>query len=202
MALASSNLSASVCQERVVRVERQQYPAACVLATQAKLLLPRLFAFYVAVGDEITFPTPSAEIAGTEIYLTKKCGSGRGCGLYLAPIAREPAEAGQTKSVLRFGRDSSPGHHHSKVLSGTEPKSSTQGSNGELAKLGWNITTGHGFRAGIHFRSSSLQSLLLGEAVALTVLQDHANSYIEPFTINITKFDGTTATITNTLQQN
>jgi hypothetical protein len=69
--------------------------------------------------------------------------------------------------------------------------------NGELAKLGWNITQGHGIHAGIHFRSSNYWSLLLGEAVGLSVLQDHAAGYNEPFTINITKFDGTTATISN-----
>ena len=69
--------------------------------------------------------------------------------------------------------------------------------NGELAKLGYNISFGHGIHAGIHFRSSTLQSLLLGEAVAISVLKDRAQSYNEPFTISITKFDGTTATITN-----
>ena len=69
--------------------------------------------------------------------------------------------------------------------------------NGELAKLGFNISTGHGIHAGIHFRSSTLQSLLLGEAVAISVLNDRAKSYNEPFTIHITKFDGTTATISN-----
>jgi hypothetical protein len=69
--------------------------------------------------------------------------------------------------------------------------------NGELAKLAWNVTIGHGIHAGIHFRSSSYWSILLGEQVGLSVLNDRANSYAEPFTINITKFDGTTATITN-----
>jgi len=69
--------------------------------------------------------------------------------------------------------------------------------NGELAKLGYNITFGHGIHAGIHFRSSSLTSLQLGEQVGLSVLQDRAKSYNEPFTIKITKFDGTTATISN-----
>lgn len=69
--------------------------------------------------------------------------------------------------------------------------------NGELDKLGWNVTTGHGIHAGIYFRSSSLYSLLLGEQVGLSVLQDRANSYTEPFTIHIRKFDGTTATISN-----
>jgi hypothetical protein len=69
--------------------------------------------------------------------------------------------------------------------------------NGELNKLAWNITTGHGIHAGIHFRSSSYWSILLGEQVALGVLQDRAKSYNEPFTISIKKFDGTSATISN-----
>ena len=69
--------------------------------------------------------------------------------------------------------------------------------NGELNKLAWNITLGHGIHAGIHFRSSSYWSILLGEQVALAVLRDRAKSYNEPFTITITKFDGTPATISN-----
>jgi hypothetical protein len=69
--------------------------------------------------------------------------------------------------------------------------------NGELNKLAYNISFGHGIHAGIHFRSSTYWSILLGEQVALSVLKDRANSYNEPFRITITKFDGTTATITN-----
>ena len=69
--------------------------------------------------------------------------------------------------------------------------------NGELNKLAHNVSFGHGIHAGIHFRSSTYWSILLGEQVALSVLQDRAKSYNEPFTVNITKFDGTTATITN-----
>jgi len=69
--------------------------------------------------------------------------------------------------------------------------------NGELSKLAWNISAGHGIHAGIHFRSSTYYSILLGEQVAISVLKDRANSYKEPFTIHITKFDGTTATISN-----
>lgn len=69
--------------------------------------------------------------------------------------------------------------------------------NGELNKLAHNISFGHGIHAGIHFRSSSYWSILLGEQVALSVLNDRANSYNEPFKISITKFDGTTATISN-----
>lgn len=69
--------------------------------------------------------------------------------------------------------------------------------NGELSKLAFNISIGHGVHAGIHFRSSSFWSILLGEQVALSVLNDRAKSYAEPFTITITKFDGTLAKISN-----
>jgi hypothetical protein len=68
---------------------------------------------------------------------------------------------------------------------------------GELSKLAWNITTGHGIHAGIHFRSSSYYSILLGEQLAISALNDRADGYAEPFTINITKFDGTSATFSN-----
>lgn len=69
--------------------------------------------------------------------------------------------------------------------------------NGELSKLAFNISLGHGIHAGIHFRSSTFWSILLGEQIALSILNDRAKSYAEPFTITITKFDGTLAKISN-----
>jgi len=69
--------------------------------------------------------------------------------------------------------------------------------NGELSKLAFNISLGHGIHAGIHFRSSTVSSILLGEQMAISILNDRARSYNEPFKITITKFDGTTATISN-----
>lgn len=69
--------------------------------------------------------------------------------------------------------------------------------NGELNKLGHNVTFAHGIHAGIHWRSDSDTSLLFGEAVALSFLRNKAHTYNEPFTVNITKFDGTTATISH-----
>ncbi len=69
--------------------------------------------------------------------------------------------------------------------------------NGDLNKLGHNVTFGHGIHAGIHWRSDSDTSLLLGEAVALSFLRHRAKTYNEPFTVQLTKFDGTTATISN-----
>jgi hypothetical protein len=69
--------------------------------------------------------------------------------------------------------------------------------NGELNKLAFNISFGHGIHAGIHFRSSTLYSILLGEQIGISILQDRAKSYFEPFNIALTKFDGTTVTISN-----
>ena len=69
--------------------------------------------------------------------------------------------------------------------------------NDELSKLAWNVTAGHGIHAGIHFRSSSYYSILLGEQVAIAALKDRAHSYAEPFTISITKFDGKRVTFSN-----
>jgi len=69
--------------------------------------------------------------------------------------------------------------------------------NGELNKLAYNVSLGHGIHSGIHFRSSTYWSILLGEQVALSILQDKAKSYTEPFVISIKKFDGSIATITN-----
>jgi hypothetical protein len=68
---------------------------------------------------------------------------------------------------------------------------------GELNKLGHNITFGHGIHAGIHWRSDSDFSLRLGEAVALSFLRNRARTYHEPFTVELTKFDGTTAIVSN-----
>jgi hypothetical protein len=69
--------------------------------------------------------------------------------------------------------------------------------NGELHKLAHNISFGHGIHPGIHWRSDTDTSIHLGEAVALSVLQDRAKTYNEKFTVQLTKLDGSTATISN-----
>ncbi len=69
--------------------------------------------------------------------------------------------------------------------------------NGELNKLASNISFGHGIHAGIHWRSDTKTSIELGERVALSYLRNHARTYNEPFSISLTKLDGTTATISN-----
>jgi len=69
--------------------------------------------------------------------------------------------------------------------------------NGELNKLAHNISFGHGIHAGIHWRTDTDASLLLGEAVALSVLRNRAHTYNEKFTAALQKLDGSTAVITN-----
>ena len=68
---------------------------------------------------------------------------------------------------------------------------------GELNKLAHNVSFGHGIHAGIHWRSDTESSIQLGEAVAISMLQDRALTYAEPFSISFRKIDGTLATIHN-----
>ena len=69
--------------------------------------------------------------------------------------------------------------------------------NGELNKLAHNVSFGHGIHAGIHWRSDTDVSMVLGEATAISFLQDQAQTFNEKFTVHFTKLDGTTATISN-----
>jgi hypothetical protein len=69
--------------------------------------------------------------------------------------------------------------------------------NGELNKLANNVSFGHGIHAGIHWRTDTSSSVQLGEAVAISVLQDRAKTYREPFTVSFQKIDGSTASISN-----
>jgi membrane-associated phospholipid phosphatase len=68
--------------------------------------------------------------------------------------------------------------------------------NGEINKLASNIGQARDF-AGIHWRSDSDYGMLLGEAVALSILSNQSNNYpgedFKEFTIS--KFDGTTVTV-------
>jgi hypothetical protein len=69
--------------------------------------------------------------------------------------------------------------------------------NGELHKLAHNISFGHGIHGGIHWRSDTDTSIELGEAVALSVLRNRADTYNEKFTVELSKVDGTKTTISN-----
>ncbi len=64
----------------------------------------------------------------------------------------------------------------------------------ELNKLAANVAVGRN-AAGIHYRSDYFDSLQLGEAVAIGILEEQKETYSEGGTFTITKFDGTTITI-------
>jgi hypothetical protein len=68
--------------------------------------------------------------------------------------------------------------------------------NSEIEKLASNVGMARDF-AGIHWRSDYKAGLLLGEAVAISILRDQRNVYAgEDFGgFSITKFDGTTITV-------
>jgi hypothetical protein len=57
-----------------------------MLANQGKLVLSRFLATRVAIGDEITFPIPTAQTIGAEILIAKQTPSGAMPSLYQAQI--------------------------------------------------------------------------------------------------------------------
>jgi hypothetical protein len=75
------------------------------------------------------------------------------------------------------------------------PDASALTVGGELNKLASNVAIGRNF-AGVHWRSDYAESVRLGEAVALSVLQDQRSTYKEQFNgYTLTKFDGTKITV-------
>jgi hypothetical protein len=66
---------------------------------------------------------------------------------------------------------------------------------GELNKLANNVALGREMAA-VHWRSDAWQSLLLGEAVAISILRDQRSTFNEPFEgFTFHKFDGTEITV-------
>jgi hypothetical protein len=66
---------------------------------------------------------------------------------------------------------------------------------GEMDKVAANIAIGRN-HAGVHWRSDYADSLLLGEAVAISILRDQKSTYNESFNgYTFTKFDGSRITV-------
>jgi hypothetical protein len=122
-----------------------------------------------------SYPTGHGVVAGACITILKFFFDGN----FVIPEALVPAEDGLT------------------LVSYTGPDKASITVNGELNKLAHNVSFGHGIHAGIHWRSDTDVSMVLGEATAISILQDQAQTFNEKFTVRITKLDGTTATISN-----
>ncbi|HEX8276282.1 MAG TPA: vanadium-dependent haloperoxidase [Longimicrobiaceae bacterium] len=78
------------------------------------------------------------------------------------------------------------------AYTGADAAQMTVGS--ELNKLAGNVAIGRN-AAGVHWRSDYDQSLLLGETIAIGVLQEQSLLLNEPEFYQVTKFDGTTIRI-------
>jgi hypothetical protein len=66
---------------------------------------------------------------------------------------------------------------------------------GELNKLASNVAFGRNF-AGVHWRSDAVESLRLGETVALRYLAEESLCFNESFEgFSLTRFDGTRITV-------
>jgi hypothetical protein len=68
---------------------------------------------------------------------------------------------------------------------------------GELDKLACNVGIARNF-AGVHWRSDDIESLKLGEEVALNFLRETMTTYNEEVYCTLKRFDGSTVTITKT----
>ena len=76
-----------------------------------------------------------------------------------------------------------------------QPVTATLTIGNELNKLAWNIALARSF-AGVHYRSDGREGILLGEQVAIRLMQDLKTLYNEPFSgFTLKKFDGTSITI-------
>ena len=113
--------------------------------------------------------------------------------------------AGACITILKFFFDGNhvianpqvPSNDGLSLLPYTGPDAGQITVNTELNKLARNVSFGHGVGAGIHWRTDTDYSMLLGEAMAISYLQDKAQTYHEKFTVSLTKLDGTVVTISN-----
>ena len=65
---------------------------------------------------------------------------------------------------------------------------------GELNKVAANVAIGRNM-GGVHWRTDYTESLRLGEAVAIGLLEEQKICYNEPHNLSLTKFDGTSISI-------
>jgi hypothetical protein len=66
---------------------------------------------------------------------------------------------------------------------------------GELNKIASNVATGRNL-AGVHWRTDGIESLRLGEAIAISILRDQRATFNEDFSgFTFTRFDGTITTV-------
>ena len=65
---------------------------------------------------------------------------------------------------------------------------------GELNKLASNISIGRNW-AGVHYFTDYLESVVMGEEIAIGILEEQKLTYGENFSMTLPRFDGTTIRI-------
>lgn len=160
------------------RTGKRQYPihhslADCrsvnaVHAKHGSYLLPQ--AYPEGCPMHPAYPSGHAAIAGACAVILKVCFDGD----MLLPDCVEPSAD---------GTDLVPCRNYFPTVTG------------EINKLALNIAKGREW-AGIHYPSDSIAGLLLGEEVAISILQDLVRTYTEPFRgLALQKFDGSNINI-------
>ncbi len=129
-----------------------------------------------------------------------------GCPLHPSYPSGHATAAGAAATILKwFFDDSTPISQLATPLmttdDGSKPVAYTGADaaqmtvGGEINKLGANVGFGRVF-SGIHWRQDIVQGMLLGEQIAINLLQDQAHLYNENYVgFTFTKFDGTKVTV-------
>jgi hypothetical protein len=125
-----------------------------------------------------------------------------GSPLHPAYGAGHATVAGACVTILKAWFDESwvipdpvvPNDDGTELIPYTGPNADSLTVGGELNKVAANIAMGRNF-AGIHWRTDYSESVKLGEAVALGILEEQKETYNERGSFTLTKFDGTTITI-------
>ena len=157
---------------------------------------------YPLHSDVLNSQALAKTFAGTGSYFLPQAFP-EGCPQHPSYGAGHATVAGACVTVLKAFFDENHGISEPVVASGDGlslvPYAGSDSSRitvgGELNKLAANIGVGRN-HAGVHWRSDYQASLLLGEAVAISILRDQNGCYNEPLAgLSFTKFDGSTITI-------
>jgi len=78
--------SLPIIRERVTSLQMQQDSVACALSNRNSLLVSRLLAKHISVGDEVTFTVPTEDASQIEVLITKTGASSAPRHVYQATI--------------------------------------------------------------------------------------------------------------------
>ena len=79
--------TSALCRERVIGVDRQTNPPVCALANRTNMRVSTVLALHLGAGDEVTFPIPTGDEIGGEVYVTRGAVAlGRHHDLYQAQV--------------------------------------------------------------------------------------------------------------------